>query len=105
MATSVASTTFSFRAPEPPRPAAELLAEIRERGGRVYRMRAPDKVFCLTGSAEVAAWLLDLGARGYSTAGLSASEGGYLRARNGVREWDLYVNTIPVEGSLWEACG
>ena len=104
MSNVAASTSFSFRAPEPPRPAAELLAEIRERGGRVYRMRA-SRVFCLTGNPEVAAWLLDLGARGYSTAGLTSSEGGYLRARGGTREWDLYIDTIPVEGDLWEACG
>ena len=101
---NVVSTSFSFRAPEPPRPAAELLAEIRDRGGRVYRMRDGICVFCLTNSPEVAAWLLDLGGRGYTTAGLVASESGYLRARNGKREWDVYIHTIPVEGSLWEAC-
>jgi len=104
MSTSVVSTSFSFRAPEPLRPAAELLADIRGRGGRVYRMMGGERVFCLTSSAEVAAWLLDLGGRGYTTAGLVSSEGGYLRARGGEREWDIEIHTIPVEGSLWEAC-
>jgi len=102
--TSVVSTSFSFRAPVPPRPAVELLAEIRERGGRVYRMRGPDRVFCLTDDETVAAWLLDLGARAFTAAGYTRTEGGYLRARGGKREWDIYIHTIPVEGSLWEAC-
>jgi hypothetical protein len=104
MSNVVPFPTFSFHAPEPPPPAAELLAEIQSRGGRVFRTIAPGRVFCLTNSAETAAWLLDLGARGYSAPGLANSENGYLRARNGVREWDLYIHTIPVEGDLWEAC-
>lgn len=102
---SPTSVSFSFRPPEPPRPAAALLAEIRERGGRVYRMMGGGRVFCLTSSAELAAWLLDLGGRGYTTAGLTSSEGGYPRARDGAREWDVYIHTIPVEGDLWEAAG
>ena|SRR5215469_9069429 len=106
MSNVVPFPTFSFRAPADAKPAAELLAEIRSRGGRVYRMRVPDRVFCLTDDATVAAWLLDLGARGYTTTGLVTQEGGYPRARDGKHEWDLYVHTIPVaEGeSLWEAC-
>ena len=104
-AIDASSLSFSFR---PPPPAAELLAEIRERGGRVYRMRAPDRVFCLTSDPKLAAELLNRGARPYTTVGIGqAAEQGYRRSRDddGVREWDVWVHTIPVaEGTtLWEA--
>jgi hypothetical protein len=108
MSVDVLQTPFFFRAPEPPRPAAELLAEIRERGGRVYRMRS-DRVTCLTDDPELAGWLLAHGGKHYSTPGLAVhSTGGYWRARQitgGKMEWDIWIHTIPAEGSIWEAAG
>src|SRR5215470_13032538 len=102
----VASTTFSCRAPEPPPPAAELLAEIRARGGRVYRMRA-ERVFCLTDDPTLADWLYSQGAKAYAPVNseqiICEAPGGFWRARDGKVEYDLWLNTIPVEGSLWEA--
>src|SRR5215467_925077 len=108
--TAVTSTSFSFRPPVPPVPAVELLTEIRERGGRVYRMQVPDRVFCLTNDPKLAAELADRGAKAYTTLGLglAAAERGYPRERNGtVREFDLWIHTIPVEEgtTLWEAAG
>lgn len=105
---AVSSLSFSFRPPEPLRPAAELLDEIRERGGRVYRMRSV-RVCCLTDSVETAQWLLSLG--GYANrpqnwqhlAGYPV--GAYERARDGKVEWDIWIERIPVEGDLWEAAG
>ena len=105
---AVSRLSFSFRPPEPPLAAAELLAKIRERGGRVYRMRA-ERAFCLTDDSEVAEWLLTLGARPFTPSGASPNHapGAYPRERGGKIEYDLWVDTIPVaeETSLWEECG
>jgi hypothetical protein len=109
----VVDTSFSFRPPEPARDGAELLAEIRERGGRVYRMRE-ERVFCLTDDAELAEWLLKLGARGFAPrnygAGLDGlTPGAFFRARpqfGGKVEYDLWLTPIVTEGlTLWEAAG
>ena len=83
--------------------AEQLLARIKERGGRPYPMRSGD-VFVLTDNQEVADWLLDLGGHPYKASGMSMGmEGGYLRARDGKREWDVWIHTIPVTGpSVWE---
>ena len=99
--------SFSFGPTEPLREAAELLAEIHERGGRVFRMSEPDKVFCLTTDVGLAEWLVKLGARPFAPANadqtLNFMPGAYKRAKNGTVEFDIYVHTIPTEGSLWEA--
>jgi len=98
--TVASSLSFSFRPPEPPRPAVELLADIRSRGGRVHRMMQPPGVFVLTTDPGVAAWLQDLGAR------LKCEPQGYPLARDStLREWDLTLGSIRVDGSLWEAAG
>jgi len=107
MSARAVSTSFSFRAPEAPRPAAELLAEIRARGGRVYRMRA-ERVFCLTDDPALADWLYSQGAKVFAPVNgeqlVSQAPGGFWRSREKV-EYDLWVHTIPVDGDLWEACG
>lgn len=85
--------------------AAELVQQIRDRGARIYRMRVPPQVFCLTGNPEVAAWLRKLGGRPFTPPGMGIdSDGSYARAR-GVREWDVYIHTIPVDDdkTIWEA--
>lgn len=90
--------------------AEQLLAEMRERGARVYRMRE-HAVFALTKDPECARWLLGLGARPYtprhSEGSFDLPVGGYRRAKDGPTEWDLYVHIIPVSGeqTLWQACG
>jgi len=82
--------------------AAELLARIREKGGRPYRMK-DEGVYVLTDDESVAAWLLDLGGHAYRAAGMSQADGSFSRARGGKTEWDIWVHTIPVTGpSLWE---
>jgi len=99
------------RVPEPPAyDADQLVAEIRRRGGRVYRMREV-VVFCLTNDPEVADWLFGLGGSSflprYATADPTLPPGSYKRAQGGPLEWDLYVHTIPVLGErrVWEAAG
>jgi hypothetical protein len=93
-----------------PLTAEEFLAKLRERGGRVYRMRQL-AVFCLTDSPETAQWLLDLGGVPYlprnATPGEVTPRGAYRRARRGKVEWDIYIHTIPVQGeeTIWEAAG
>jgi hypothetical protein len=109
MSVDVSKTSFSFRAPEPLKPAAELLAEIRGRGGRVYRMRSL-RVFCLTDDPELAEWLTARGGKGYVPNGADRRfvDGAFQRARaslGGKIEYDLWIHTIPVEGDLWEAAG
>jgi len=90
--------------------AAELLAEMRARDARVYRMRA-HAVFAITKNAETAKWLLSLGGRTYTPRHAEGSYdlplGGYRRAKDGPSEWDIYVHIIPVAGdeTLWEAAG
>jgi len=88
--------SFTFRDPEPPPTAAELLADIRSRGGRVHRMMKPPGVFVLTTDSALAAWLQDKGAR--------LKAGPYPLARgDDRREWDLTLNSVKTDGSLWEA--
>lgn len=83
----------------PPPTAAELLASIRERGGRVYRMREA-RVFCLTDSAELAEWLQDQGGSGYTP---SVS---YQRAKGGTIEYDVWIHRIPTsDRTLWQELG
>jgi hypothetical protein len=89
--------------------ADELLAEIRDRGGRVYRMQS-ERVFCLTDNAELAEWLLAQGGRPYSPRNIGRAlaehpPGAYYRAgRGGTIEYDCWIDPIPVSGeSLWEA--
>ena len=89
--------------------ADELLRELRERGGRIFRMREVF-VFTLTNDQDVARWLLELGARGYRPYGAEVAlqhlpTGAFLRAKGAQAEWDLYIHTIPVRGeeTIWEA--
>ena len=89
--------------------AAQLVAEIRERGGRLHRMREVC-VVCLTTSEETAEWLRKLGGKLFTPPGLTPElrgpRGGYVRDREtGLVEWDIYVHTIEVTGdeSIWEA--
>jgi hypothetical protein len=96
---------------EPSLPTAEeFLAEVREREGRVYRMRE-HHVFCLTTNPETANWLLRKGGRTYlpRTANRSFDSplGAYRRAPEGPPEWDICIHTIPVAGeeTIWEAAG
>lgn len=107
---SLSHLSFSFRPQDPPLPAAELLAEIRARGGRVFRMVGPDKVFCLTDSAEMAEWLVKKGGKGFAPPNadqtLHYMPGSFKRARDGKVEFDVYVHTIPTsDHSLWEELG
>lgn len=104
---AVSSLSFSFRPPDPPRPAAELLAEIVGRGGRVYRFRDKIHVCCLTDSAELAEWLLAAGGKPakQSSADLwEMTPGAYRRERGGKVEWDIWIHGIPVvDDDLWAA--
>lgn len=90
--------------------ASEFLDQVREREGRVHRMRAVG-VFVLTNNPDTAQWLLDLGGSPYkpngSIPGYAGPMGGYLRAKGGMPEWDIYIHTIPVDGdeTIWEAAG
>ena len=107
---SVSHLSFSFRPPEPDRSAAELLAEIRERGGRVYRMQAPDKVFCLTDDVDLAESLVKQGAKPFSPPNADQAlrwmPGAYQRAKGSKVEYDVWVHTIPTgDHSLWEELG
>ena len=95
-----------------PRPTAERLLEtIRSKGGRVHRMPAGN-VFVLTTDRELADWLIHLGGKPHTAPGLDNPENGYLRAREGPREWDIYIHTIPVSdphdigrSPIWKAAG
>lgn len=87
--------------PLPQYTARQLLAQIRRKGGRVFRF-PQTLVFVLTTDAAVAEWLLALGGRAFVLKGSEPqnARGGYLRARGGKREWDIYIHTIPVRGEL-----
>ena len=85
--------------PVSPRPrfaASDLVARIKDNGGRIHRMGDGASVFVLTGNKELADWLLRIGGKRYHAPGLGDQDG-YLRARDGVREWDIYIHTIPVK--------
>jgi hypothetical protein len=90
--------------------ASEFLDQVRERDGRVFRMQV-HAVFCLTQNPETAQWLLDLGGSHYKPVGAipgyAGPLGGYLRAKGGMPEWDIWIHIIPVAGeeSIWEAAG
>ena len=59
-------------------------------------------VFVLTDNKELAEWLLRIGGKRYHAPGLGDQDG-YLRAKGGTREWDVYIHTIPVkdEVDIW----
>ena len=88
--------------------ADELVAELRARGCRIHRMRE-FAVFVLTNDQNVAHWVLGMGGVSFLPRNAVPADmgphGGYLRARDGIMEWDVYVHTIPVRGekSVWEA--
>lgn len=83
--------------------AAELIEHTREHSGRVHRFAG--RVFVITNNAELAEWLMKHGATAYT--GTGARGDSYLRAPDGVREWDLSLNTVPLldddPEALWEA--
>ena len=91
--------------------ADELLDEIEERGGRIFRMREPASVFCLTQSEDLAGWLMHLGGKSFAPPHLLPSQLGekraYRRTKDGPWEWDIYVHVIKVAGekTIWEAAG
>jgi len=93
-----------------PSPAAALTAEqlvskVKERGGRIYRMRQV-RVFVLTGDVALAEWLLGLGGKGYTPTGSQHPPGAYMRTGQGPVEYDVWVHTIPLSGpTLWETLG
>ena len=102
---------MTLRVVQPPQfTADELVAEIRARGGRVYRMREI-VVFCLTNDPEVAEWIFRLGGVSFVAphAGVEYVEppGAYKRASGGPLEWDIFIHVIPVIGEkrVWEAAG
>lgn len=95
-----------------PDPSAEdFLRELRGRGARIFRMRIPPQVFCLTQDPEVARWLHEVGASSYlprsAEHALGGPAGAYQRARGGAIEWDFWVHLVPVAGeeTIWEAAG
>jgi hypothetical protein len=85
--------------------AVELIEHTREHGGRVHRFGGG--VFVLTSEPKLVEWLTKLGAKPLTAPGLTNVEGGYLRAPDGKREWDLNLSTIPLldeePEALWEA--
>ena len=88
--------------------AAELLAAIRERGGRVYRYKAPPQVICLTNDPTLVQWLVARKAALHTPKGLTGvgHDGSYRRAKD-LREWDLRLDAVPVIGeqTIWEEAG
>jgi hypothetical protein len=87
--------------------AHELLAKVREHGGRIYRMRIPPVVFCLTDDPKLASWLIALGAAPFASAAQEPGlpRGVYRRERGSKVEYDLYLQRIPVIGEtlVWDA--
>lgn len=86
--------------------AAELIEHTREHEGRVHRFAG--RVFVLTSNAELAEWLMRHGAKAFTAQGALSTAGGYLRAADGKREWDLNLSTVPLlddepNEALWEA--
>jgi hypothetical protein len=82
------------------RTAQELVAMIRERGGRLFRMESVEMVFALTTDRGLADDLVRMGGR-YNGGGA-----GYTRSRDPVVvEWDVWIHQIPVSGeaTIWEA--
>jgi len=85
---------------EPTYTARALLREIQKRGGRVYRMPLVS-VFALTRDPDVAQWLVDMGGRRFVPVGMDVDvDGGYWvdQSTKQIREWDIYIHTIPVRG-------
>jgi len=92
--------------------ADELIAKIRERGGRVYRKQEPPAVFVLTTDSNLVRKLRSLDGsapvlRGTKPPEIYMPDRSYLRTRGGVREWDVHIHGIPVLGekTIWEAAG
>jgi hypothetical protein len=85
--------------------AEQLVAKVKENGGRIYRMRQV-RVFVLTSDVALAEWLIGLGGKGYTPSGSKHPPGAYMRTRQGPVEYDVWVHTIPLSGpTLWEALG
>jgi hypothetical protein len=85
--------------------AEQLLDRIREKGGRVYRMRR-ERVCVLTGDESLAGWLIGLGGKPYGHGHPQLEHGGYFRSP-GVAEYDIWINEIRTVGeeTIWEALG
>ena len=87
--------------------ATQLVKAIRDDGGRVHRMREPGRVYVLTTDPKLAARLQRLGGSTFNPPGMddtprdeTTPPGGYLRARGGTMEWDIWINTIEVEDEV-----
>jgi hypothetical protein len=98
---TVAEEHIPSPADAPQHTAEELLQEIVDRGGRVFRM--PEvAVFCLTTDEELARWLQRLGGKQFLPSHLRPEDLGprraYRRAPGGTWEWDIYIHAIPVNG-------
>lgn len=77
--------------------AAEVLAKVSTLGGRAFRAQR-DRAFVLTDNPELAEYLIRLGGKPHSKGVPDIQPlGGYWRAP-GVREWDIWVEMIPVTG-------
>jgi hypothetical protein len=68
-----------------------LVQKIRADGGRIFQ--SGSRSFVLTTNEGLADWLIRVGGKPYEQ-----SEGYYLRARGGLKEWDIYIDGIPVAG-------
>lgn len=103
---AVAVTKIPSPADAPTLTARELIERIRAEGGRVLRMKQEPSVFVLTGNAKLAEWLYERGGTSWTTRGANVN-GSYLRAREGIEEWDTWIHTIPVLGeeTIWGAAG
>jgi hypothetical protein len=87
--------------------AKRLIERIKARGGRVFCMDSR-MVFCLTTDEALRDGLVELGGRYHSNPSTKqGGPGGYMRAREGPLEWDIWIHMIPVDGetTIYEAAG
>ena len=95
----------------PSQTAEEFLAEIAERGGRIFRMVEPPRVFVLTTDAALAETIKRKGGRPFLPKHLRQEHllprDSYERTKGGVEEWDIEIGACPVQGeeTIWEAAG
>lgn len=91
--------------------AEEFLEEIAERGGRIFRMIEPPRVFVLTTDETLAADIQRRGGRPHMPAHLREQDllprNSYRRTKEGIEEWDIEIGACSVGGeqTIWEAAG